>query len=60
MFQLLSGLLKEVAPTNISAHAHTRRGHGEAEVEGGCEEGCRGVGRDAHSALVTLAMFQLL
>ena len=26
----------------------------------GCEEGCRGAGRDAHLVFVTLAMFQLL
>ena len=57
--QLLMSSLKEVAPENIAAHAH-RRKHGEAEAEGGCEEGCRGAGRDAHSVLVTLAMFQLL
>ena len=29
MFQLLSGWLKALAPANIAAHAHTRRGHGE-------------------------------
>ena len=60
MSQLLMSWLKDVAPRNIPAHAHTRRKHGEAGAEGGCEEGCRGAGRDAHAVDVTLAMFQLL
>ena len=60
MSQLLMSWLKDVASLNISAHAHTRRKHGDAEVEGGCEEGCRGTGRDALSVLVTLLMSQLL
>ena len=60
MFQLLMSWLKEVAPLNIAAHAHTRRKHGEAGAEGGCEEGCRGAGRDAPLVSVTLDMFQLL
>jgi len=50
----------QVAPLNIPAHAHTRRKHGEAEAGGGCEEGCRGAGRDARLVFSTLAMFQLL
>ena len=52
--------LKDSAPWNMAANAHTRRGHGEAGAEGGCEEGCRGAGRDAQWVFVTLAMFQLL
>ena len=58
--QLLMSWLKEVASRNISAHAHTRRKHGEAGAEGGCEEGCGGAGRDAPLVFVTPVMFQLL
>ena len=60
MFQLLMSWLKDVASLNIPAHAHTRRKHGDAEAEGGCEEGCRGAGRDALLVSVTLLMSQLL
>ena len=59
MFQLLMSWLKEATKPNIPAHAHTRRKHGEAGAEGGCEEGCRGAGRDALLVSVTPLMSQL-
>ena len=45
---------------HICTRTHEAGRHGDAEAEGGCEEGCRGKGRDAQAVFVPLAMFQLL